>query len=297
MLYVGEELTLSPLALDDDRQPVHGVRMSWESSDPAVATVTSAGEVTTVAAGRAMLTVQAGEKRAQAMVEVRAGARPVLSDTEADREHGSDCDDPESTALNEEESDSPVPGSVLDLTVPQIAVRNESRPSKAAGDRRSDPERLASALSVPDFAKRNQRGSVLQDSDVAQRRLARTASLRRESGTTRAVRTASASTTRRLGAIRAAASASISPRVPAPPFFLVADPIDGDSEDTVAADADSFTNALGTGRFTAQENTEGGPVKTRRQLASYNYSFSAPVVAMGGRDIGVSLAMNYNGRL
>ena len=61
--------------------------MSWESSDPAVAMVTSAGEVTAIAAGRAMLTVQTGVKRAQAMVEVREGVRPVLSDTESDQEH------------------------------------------------------------------------------------------------------------------------------------------------------------------------------------------------------------------
>lgn len=48
LLYVGEEFTLAPLALDHDRQPVHGVTMSWESSDDAVASVTSAGEVTAV---------------------------------------------------------------------------------------------------------------------------------------------------------------------------------------------------------------------------------------------------------
>ena len=39
LLYVGEEFTLSPLALDHDKQPVHGARMSWESSEPGFATV------------------------------------------------------------------------------------------------------------------------------------------------------------------------------------------------------------------------------------------------------------------
>ncbi len=121
LLYVGEEFTLSPLALDHDRQPVHGVRMSWESNDPEVATVTSAGEVAAVAAGRAMLTVQTGVKRAQAMVEVREGVRPVLSDTESDQEHAIDCEDPESTASNEGDSGSQVLGSAYGDKVRHLA--------------------------------------------------------------------------------------------------------------------------------------------------------------------------------
>jgi len=158
--------------------------MSWESNDPAVAIVTSAGEVAALTAGSARLIVQAGVKRAQAMVEVREGARPVLSDTEADQEHASDCDDPESTALNDGDFESPVLGS-------------------AYGD------------------------------EV--RHLARPASLRRISGARGTVRTASASTTSAPRAIRTVTSASAR-RVVASPF-AVGDPIDGDSEDTFAADA------------------------------------------------------------
>jgi hypothetical protein len=244
LLYVGEEFTLSPLALDHDKQPVHGARMSWESSEPAFATVTSAGEVTALAAGRAMLTVHAGVKRAQAMVEVRDGVRPVLSDTESDLEHASDCDEPETTALNEGDSGSQVLGSAYSDEV---------------------------------------------------RRLARPASLRRVAGAPRAISAATASTTNAPRAIATTTSAFASRSLASP--FAVGDPIDGDSEDTFAADAESFTNAIGGGRFIAQEEAEAGPVKTKRQLASYNYSFSAPVVGLGGRDIGVSLAMNYNGRL
>lgn len=294
LLYVGEEFTLAPLALDQDRQPVHGVAMSWDSSDRAVATVTSAGEVTAVAAGRAMLTVHTGVKRAQAIIEVREGVRPVLSDAESDQEHASDCEDPESTALNEGDT-VPVLGSVFDAGVPHEATRNGSQPSEASEDKRSDTDRLSSVQSAAGFANLSHTGSALGDNDNGLKRLARTASLRHAGGAApRAVRTASASKTTR--ATRTAASASARPRV-APAPFLVGDPIDGDSEDTFAGDAESFTNALGGGRFIAQEEAEAGPSKTRRQLASYNYSFSAPVVAMGGRDIGVGLAMNYNGRL
>ena len=46
-----------------------------------------------------------------------------------------------------------------------------------------------------------------------------------------------------------------------------------------------------------QEVSQESPTKTRRQLGSYNYLFTAPVLSLGGRGMGVNLALSYNSRL
>ncbi len=78
---------------------------------------------------------------------------------------------------------------------------------------------------------------------------------------------------------------------------LPLDPLDGDGEDTFALQATQFYNAVGNGRFTPQEAGGSGPTKTKRDLGSYNYFFSAPVLGLGGRGVGVSLALSYNSRV
>ncbi|HLG15431.1 MAG TPA: RHS repeat-associated core domain-containing protein [Blastocatellia bacterium] len=99
LMYVGEEHMLSPLPLDRDREPLHGVTFAWESSDPSIAEVASDGSVTALKAGTCKITASVetnGNKKAKVHVEVREGKRPFLKNEEWDREHGRDCDDPES---------------------------------------------------------------------------------------------------------------------------------------------------------------------------------------------------------
>jgi RHS repeat-associated protein len=79
-------------------------------------------------------------------------------------------------------------------------------------------------------------------------------------------------------------------------LYSLQDPIDGDSGDTFAAQATDFGNALGTLRFGPQEDGGSGPTKTRRNLGSYNYSFAAPVLGLGGRGVEANLALTYNSR-
>ncbi len=95
-LYVGEEYALVPLPLDFRKEPVHSALMTWDSRQPEVASVSSTGDVTAVAAGKTIVTVRAGAARASVLVEVLAGVRPVVRDDEYETKHGRDCDDPES---------------------------------------------------------------------------------------------------------------------------------------------------------------------------------------------------------
>src|SRR5205085_3959817 len=98
LMYVGEQYTLAPLPLDNQRQPVHGVAFAWESSDSTLADVGSDGSVMALHSGRCMITASVANKREKVQVEVRDGARPFLSSSEWEAEHGHDCDDPESAA-------------------------------------------------------------------------------------------------------------------------------------------------------------------------------------------------------
>ncbi|HJQ24948.1 MAG TPA: RHS repeat-associated core domain-containing protein [Blastocatellia bacterium] len=98
LMYVGEQSTLAPLPLDSHRQPVHGVAFAWESSDSTVADVGSDGSVLALHSGRCTITASVANKRERVQVEVRDGARPVLSSSEWEAEHAHDCDDPESAA-------------------------------------------------------------------------------------------------------------------------------------------------------------------------------------------------------
>jgi hypothetical protein len=248
-LYVGEAHSLAPMALDRDKEAVHGIAMAWESDDTNVAQVSSYGRVTALAAGRAKLTVSVANKRANVHVEVRDGARPVLSDEQWAAEYGDDCSDPDETALNV---------SMPDTHRHAVAVAGE--PPQVGEDEGYVTEGDSSAQSLA----RRARPAMLRVSRSTAPRAARTA----------------------------ASKAAFSP---AP--FAVGDLIDGDSNDTTATQATSFRNAIGSPRFAPQEVTAVGATKTKKNLGSYNYLFTAPVLGLGGRGIGVSLAMSYNSRL
>src|SRR5262249_18497629 len=102
-LYVGEEYSLLPLALNRNNEVVQGARMTWNSNNSAVVTVSPDGDVKAVSMGHATLLVQSGTAKAQVAVEVRAGSRRRQSDTEWDEEHANDCDQPESSQLLRDE--------------------------------------------------------------------------------------------------------------------------------------------------------------------------------------------------
>ena len=52
-------------------EPVEGAIITWTSSDPAVATVSSTGSVASKAAGTATITAKAGDKTAECVVTIR----------------------------------------------------------------------------------------------------------------------------------------------------------------------------------------------------------------------------------
>jgi len=69
-LYSGEVAQLSAMMSDANRRIVQNRPATWTSSDPSIATVSSAGLVTAVKKGVAVITVRADNKRASATVNV-----------------------------------------------------------------------------------------------------------------------------------------------------------------------------------------------------------------------------------
>lgn len=74
-LKVGEARTVAARALDQGGVVIPGAVVTWQSSDPAVATVTTTGAVTAVGAGQATITASSGP--AHATVAVEAALVPV----------------------------------------------------------------------------------------------------------------------------------------------------------------------------------------------------------------------------
>jgi uncharacterized protein YjdB len=70
-LFEGERLTLSAVSLDKRDNPLSGRSVSWESSNPSVASVTSGGVITAVSAGRASITVRSDGQTSSALIEVK----------------------------------------------------------------------------------------------------------------------------------------------------------------------------------------------------------------------------------
>jgi RHS repeat-associated protein len=91
VMFVGERYTFTPVALDSANKVVHGAGMGWSSLNPAVATVSSFGEVKAVAVGTTTVTVQSGSASKQITIEVRSGTRPTGSNQQADLDPPTDC--------------------------------------------------------------------------------------------------------------------------------------------------------------------------------------------------------------
>jgi len=91
VMFVGECYTFTPVAFDSSNKVVHGAGMSWSSLTPAVATVSSFGEVEAVAVGTTTVTVQSGSASKPITIEVRSGTRPTGSNQQADLDPPTDC--------------------------------------------------------------------------------------------------------------------------------------------------------------------------------------------------------------
>jgi hypothetical protein len=265
-LYEGEAYTLVPLPIDSRKKAVDGVSIRWETSDTNVATVSSWGEVSAIAPGHAIVTAQAGTGRATVSVEVRAGGRPRQTDLEFNIEHAGDCDDPVSSSIDrpsdrlaDNEDNSAQEGTRLAAYSGQSAVKE------------------ANMLRVP--AAHN-----------VSKELAQPAALRVSGSQTRR------STYANLKAPISHAT-SATKKIFSRGFFWITDPIDGSSDDTYSPAALSPHNALGRPRFGAQESSQGSATKTKNLLGSYDFSFVASVLSLGGRGIGTDLSLVYNSRL
>ncbi|HJQ24610.1 MAG TPA: Ig-like domain-containing protein, partial [Blastocatellia bacterium] len=250
-LYTEESFTLVPLALDRNQEAVHGVAFDWQTSNAAVAKVSSWGEVTARAPGQAIVTVSVGTARASVSVDVQAGVRPRQTDAEWDSEHAGDCDDPEAAELQDSRDD--------------LARQ---------GARRMASADVASNFGIVDSSSLKQRlqAALPRQGTLPARRHARKAAM------------ASAGGKMALGGL--------------PQPGGVGGLIDGSGGDPAATQATTgFSNAVGYLRFSPMEVSAGSAARTRNNLGSYNYLFSAPVLALGGRGLGVNLALVYNSRV
>lgn len=70
LLRIGEARSLSAIVLDAQARPLVGQRVTWSSSDPAVATVGISGLVTGVTPGRVAITAQSGSASSDVAVDV-----------------------------------------------------------------------------------------------------------------------------------------------------------------------------------------------------------------------------------
>ncbi len=75
---IGDTLTLAAVATDQNGSPIPSVAFTWQTANPAVATVSANGLVTATAAGNAVITASGMGKSATAMIEVRAAAPPPI---------------------------------------------------------------------------------------------------------------------------------------------------------------------------------------------------------------------------
>lgn len=76
-LAMGESTTLTASVLDQTGTPMTGVTLTWSSSDPALASVSSAGEVNALGEGPVVITARAGEAQGTADLFVLRLLTPV----------------------------------------------------------------------------------------------------------------------------------------------------------------------------------------------------------------------------
>jgi RHS repeat-associated protein len=272
LLYADETRTLVPLALDHTRrgedgeaEVVHGAAIEWETDNGAVAEVTSYGEVTAISPGKTRVTARAGSARASVLIEVKEGARPVESDFEYDQKHMNDCEDPEAEDVKDSK---------------QGAVSNDGL--IVAGE-----EKSKSTVVAP--FKSTARPAAMKAQDKSARLSRTVANFKKKF----VVPPSGGSFRGRDFRLKPALRTHSSPAA----MFQGPGPIDGDGSDTFAAQATTFNNAVGSPRFGAQETIAGSAAKTKKNLGSYNYQFVAPVLGLGGRGLGTTLALVYNSRL
>jgi hypothetical protein len=93
-MYVGEPAVLVPIPYDGGDNILNSAPISWTTANPAVATVTSVGEVDALAPGQTTVTAQAGDALANVTVFVNSGARPILNDDQWAGQYGGACGNP-----------------------------------------------------------------------------------------------------------------------------------------------------------------------------------------------------------
>jgi RHS repeat-associated protein len=274
-LYVGETFTLGPVGFDNEKQIVQSVDLSWQSSAPAIASILSTGEVTAISSGTTTLTVTIGSSTATATVQVLDGVRPVQTDADWDAEHVDDCGNMSGAAPPERQRTD-------QIALPKLLQENLVRP---VADRVKDS--TATQLQTPALSASDGRIRLLPDA-------ARPATFDLDYSGPQArgaaqyeARPTIASTVARKPA---GEPAMLTPNLP--------EPIDGgDFGDSFSQTATTWYNVVGNPRYMPQEEVGGGGIQTKRKLGSADYSFTAPVLSLGGRGVGVNLALTYNSRL
>jgi len=277
VLYVGEAITLVPLPLDVNEQPVQGVALSWTAANAVVATVSPWGEVSAIAPGLAAVTVQAGSVQATVTVEVRPGARLKESDAVWDLEHSGDCLTPETSQLNQ--------------TRPELAYRTHE-----VGQVHSVAGKTNDSSSTSNFVG----GGRMKHADV--KVLDGSASASPGQSVHPAVLKVTSSRSRQLpyAFLSEPVAATTARTVSRVGGLQSSGPglIDGSNPDPAPATAASKPlNGVGSPRFGAVEFSQGSSAKTKNVLGSYDYVFSAPVLDLPGRGLDVNLALTYNSRV
>ena len=267
-LYVGEAFTFVPQPLDSTKKTVHAAKRSWQSSAPGVASINNTGEVTAIAAGTATMTLTIGNAFAAVAVQVVPGARPKQTDAEWDAEHVNDCNTPiSSNRLNVDEKQNRI-----------ASMNNESEPAAIQLGETED--------SLPEYQNAPQREEV-RGGKATLKSLARDAAYRLETPSVKGAKTSVSKTDSSTSLAAFAASRAM--------YFLPE--LDGDGPDPISPNVTAIYNEIASPRYHPQEAGGSTAIKMKRNLGSYNYSFSAPVLSLGGRGIGVNLAMTYNSRL
>lgn len=82
-----------------------------------------------------------------------------------------------------------------------------------------------------------------------------------------------------------------------PVSTLPQSPLADETPEATAPEAASPFNVVGNPAYSPQERSQSSASDTSNNLGSANFLFSAPVLSLGGRGVGVNLALNYNSRL
>jgi hypothetical protein len=133
----GQRATLRATAWDVQGREISAVAITWESSDPGVATISPGGEVLAVAAGTAQLTARTGASFAAAVVTVarRATSPTVAAPPAAPARRAADVAAP-APAVRETTIATPAPAvppaPAVQPAAPAPAVRDTTRPIVSA---------------------------------------------------------------------------------------------------------------------------------------------------------------------